>query len=416
MKSVAYAVIHNAASRIAMFGIGLLAARTLTPDEFGQFSLISNALIALATIASLGGATATNIACSRNNHQSPHTTNALVWVNLLAAFIVSAAGVMITALLFSSEIPSTMTNHQLIIVLLGIAGISLTQNTVLEGTLSGLKAFKDLTRNSIGTTTIIIFAALIAIQEQTFTSIIILLCIFRILPAVLNTHSTYKSGLLRGTLGLDNRTLQEVRQSLININLPALASSIAVIPILTLAMALIAKQPNGATELAFFAWPYQLYLAATFIPNSLAAYHLSTYTASTNPSRRLRKVILTNAIYSTLAASSLLILEDPILNFAGEQYATHASQAYRALAFTIIFHSLCNAFGSYWPAVGLPWVGTISNYLWAPIVLFLPDILQLTKPSTGLAAALLIAYVFIFVMQMILFSIVKHNIKTRPTA
>src|SRR5690606_27913504 len=87
------------------------------------------------------------------------------------------------------------------------------------------------------------------------------------------------------------------------------------------------------------------------------------------------KYIKYNFIFGFCLSIFLFLIKPFLLGWAGPNYIENGSNSYNVMLVAIIFYCLNSAFGSYWTSINKAYIGLLSNFIWAIVVVLLSYIL-----------------------------------------
>lgn len=317
LRDSSWSIAGNAVGRGLSMIAGIIVARWLGAELYGEYGMIKNTLAYVATFATfgLGYSTTKYIA---NSISSKQPSGAIVSVSLWITFLFSAAmaaGLWFGADLFSHDrhIVTALKYTALIIVFYAL-------NNTQTGILSGFGDFKAIAVNSgiTGTATFVLSVALT--YHYQLAGAAAALFAATILQCLLNHIS------VRRHLARTNRTTggyRSLAKDMLRFSLPiALQESVTIIAETARMFMMISLA--GYEEWGLFTASYQWYVLVVFIPGALRNVILSHLSSSEGSERhdRIFKTMLKINLAATAIPAVVLICASPLISwFYGSSFA-----------------------------------------------------------------------------------------------
>lgn len=411
-----WALLGSVSSKLILLISGILAANILGKNLYGEYSIIKSTVIMFVVFASLGlGLTASKYISQYRETAIQKAYNVCIVTNLFAVI----AGLLVTVgiVYFSSDIATKTLEAPYLKNDIKWGGILLffcCINAAQSGILSGFEDFRSIAINSfISSIFELLFTILGAIWFGVRGAIIGAGLAYAIL-FILNNISIRKKF---PNLGLitNIKTLSISDFAIIwKFSIPAAFSNMMVIPILWYVKALLVRETSFG-EIAVFNASDQIKTIILFIPISLGQIILpilSNLKSGNNSKKQYYKVLKYNFILNfaiTFILSFLVIIfSSQILGFWGKDFVDTISLVY--LSISTIFTSLSSVLGQAIASFSKMWIGFIFNAVWGGIVLLLSVFfIKNGYGSSGIALAILIAYIIHTIYQCAYFNFIYNK-------
>ena len=407
-----WAVVGSAASKCAAMVVGIIIARLLGVEEFGEYGMVKTTLFYIAVFSTFGlGSTATRYMAQCDTKQYRSVVG-IIRNSLTITFITSSVMALllfICAHYITAEphLVSTLRYTSLIVVFNAI-------NTTQLGLLSGLKLFKAIAINN----TISGFATLILGAILTYylglSGAVLSLFVTILLQCILNqlALSRYLRVIRHNGDSCDSAASSNIRE-MFRFSLPiALQESVYASASWIRIMMLTALA--GYSELGLFTATNQCHLIILFVPGVLRNVVLSHLSSTLNDDtlhKHTFKSMLRVNLYSTLLPALAIALLSPLLeNLYGASFAGLAPVIVIA-AISSVFESICDTYVQEFISVARNWIILAGHILrnYGSLLIALPLLIHF-----GGKYGALIAYAAIMIAQ-ILYSLMLHMLYKRTT-
>jgi O-antigen/teichoic acid export membrane protein len=395
-----WSILGNALGRGLVLIALIIVARLIGQKKYGELSMIRSTILMFSVFSGAGlGLTASRyIALNRNTDPQK-----MYEVYLLSRYFSIGLGFLIMLLLcvFAPVIAeqslhkSELTND---IRFGAIVLFFITISSVQTGVLQGFEQFRTIAINTF----FFGIAQLVCLSLGAFLygvrGVILgmglsyfLLCLFNqwfIYKNITNTSNKYST----------KRIHKETLSILWKFSLPAVMSSILVIPVIWWCKTMIVKF-GGFESAANYDVAEQWSMIILFIPTTLAGMiiPLLSNTLSEGTTAQYRKLININIIINTLItilfSSGIVLLSSVILKFYGPAF--NDTRTFSMLVLSTIPNAIVAVLGNIIASKGKMWMGFVLNFIWAIwlILFFLFFVVKMNYGAFGFALAMLIAYI-----------------------
>lgn len=343
---------------------GIVVARLLGSEAYGEYGSIKNTLLMIAIFSSMGlGYSATKFIAenlSANNLQRIIQTH-----RIATRITLVVSGVISILVLVASNIIAIWLEAPHLSPALRISAIAVifnALNTTQTGELAGFGAYRKLAINNTWTGIFTFISSLILTYYNGFYGAIVALTISLIFNAILNQR-TIRSYLKQITTpcNIDRVYSKEI----IKFSLPiALQESLYAITN-WLSIYILIKFANY-TELGLYSAAIQWMAVVLFIPGALRNVALSHFSASTHDQKRnhsiLRKLMLVNFVSTAIPFLVILIISGWVESWYGSTF-TGLQTVLNVCVFTAIISSLTNVLTQEFISQGKNWFLFYSRLL-----------------------------------------------------
>lgn len=425
LRNSAWGTLGTGAGRILNLVAMILLARSLSLADFGYFSLIQSTLGVFAVFAGAGlGVTATRYLAECRHGDLPRAGRivGLVW----STTFVTVGMALITVLALARWIGNEVAEEgdaTAFAVALAIGGIFLALQAfrgIQDGVLMGLERFRDCAalRLAEGLAVLAImpvlavrFGLIGAVSGQAVALALV----------VLAGHGVVRNAKLQERIGTDWSGWQMERPVLRGFALPALLSGTIAAPVLWLGVWMLSRQPDGIAQVALYNAAYQWHGPLIFIPMVLCASGLPIMVQAwaardIKQFRRMFAILILAAFgFGLLPALGLIHMRETVMGGYGPEYL--AGQG--ALVFLLLaapLHAAANIGGTALQSMGRAWIAMGTTLLWATVFLVAMFRMVHHWGATGLAAALVLAYLVLVLTRLMYVSLVAKEISARNPA
>ena len=178
-------IIGNGIDGFLLLVVGIIFARILGKEMYGEYNLLKNTLADIAIFTTFGiGSTCTKF-ISPNNTNKENTSIALssyLITGCLSGFIGLVVFIFAKELAIYLNIPSNYVEIRLVALLVIMNAINCSQ----EGILSGLKSFKILSIVSIIKSILFFTVGIFLVNSLNVLGCVIALCLYYAIPLLIN--------------------------------------------------------------------------------------------------------------------------------------------------------------------------------------------------------------------------------------
>jgi len=352
-KDSFWAVFGNGIGDGLMLLAGILIARILGKDVYGEYGMVKSTMFYIASFATFGlGFTSTKYIAQYISEQSQYIkcivrdsiTITLVFSGLIALLLVS----------FAHPLANFVEEPSLKIAFQALAGVvmfrAITRTQI--GILSGFKQFQLIARNSVISG---IFLLLICIPFSYYAGLkgsLLALFFSQLFNSIINYVSI--KTIIKG---VHNQVLKDFKKELINFSFPvALQESSYTLCHWTGIMLLTRYSSVG--ELGLYTAAAQWNAIITMVPGLLSnvflSYLSSTVNDYSNHKKTVMRMLSINFVCTLLPFGAVYILAGFIASFYGPSFVD-LPNVLRVLTFATIFDVCANVFKSEFMALGKTW-------------------------------------------------------------
>lgn len=409
-KDSFWAVVGNGIGNALLLIAGILIARFLGKDLYGEYGLVKTTMFYIASFATLGlGFTSTKYLASYSA-TSPKDIDYIVKDSLSITLFFSGV-IAIVLLILAKPISNLIGETDLVLPLRALAIIIVIRaiSTTQVGILSGLKRFKEIAYNSVFSG---LFMLALCVPLTYFCGLVgslASLALSQLALVVLNCISLKKIGInIRNTIG------KSFKKELIKFSFPVALQESSFTICHWCAIVLLSKYASLG-DVGIYTACAQWNSVILMIPSLLSNVVLSHLSSSTNDkiehNRTFNRVIVINFICSFIPFAIVYMFASFISFFYGASF-DGMQDVLRILTFSTIFESLSSVLKSELLAKGKTW-WLFSLRFGRDLLLVILAFLLLTKVSSIDGAVLFsIAMVVVsFIFFISLFIIYKVKIK-----
>lgn len=391
MRSAAWSFMSAIATKASVVIIGVLVARTLGAQAFGEYGLIQSAVVMLANVAAQATTTATAKHVSQCKAFAPEKTGRGIALTLafcvMLSALISVVAVFFPVFFSSFILGADPRNYLSVIVLSYITLIILSGWT--QGCLIGWGRYRTIALiNGVG--------AVIAIPTTYYLTLA-----FSLQGALSGLAGTQLLVVLFGAVAcckslkskripirLQGAMLE--KQAILAVGLPLLLTGLMVAPMNWFANKLLAQTDNGLAALGLYAAAMQWNAICSHVSVVLGTVLVPMLaSAGAGNSRQLEAI---NLLSGWLV---VLIVIQPVIVFADEVATLYGpgfkSRDFEVTLSLVVLSALLSAFKSgisrKMVVMNLAWYSVFSNVVWG--VMFMSGVLILkAEGAIGLAKAL----------------------------
>lgn len=323
---------------------GIVVARFLGREVYGEYGIIKNTLLMIAIFSSFGlGYTATKFIAeckTRNKAKIQATHRIATYVTLLMSGFIS-----VLLIIFAKSVASWLDAPHLarVLQLSAVAIVFNAINTTQTGELAGFNAYKIIAFNSMVSGICTFFLSVLLTYFYLLDGAVIALALSLIINCLLNHRSLKK--MLRNSAAEIRIEKNDVKE-IVSFSLP-IALQESLYSITHWAGTFIIIKLAGYGELGLSAAAGQWMAVLLFVPGALrnvALSHLTGTNDDTQSNKRvLNRLLLINFISTFLPFLFIALFSGWICSWYGPSY-TGLQSVLNVSIFTTIIHSLTNVY------------------------------------------------------------------------
>lgn len=413
-----WSMIGTALSKVLVLIGGMICARILGKEGFGEFGMIRSTISMFVVFGTAGlGLTATKHIAEFRRSAKEKIASIYLLTNGFA--IISGGIVVILILVLSNYLVNNTLNTPQLLTSLRFGALLLfvtVLNGAQFGTLSGFENFKAIAQNNIiggiaETLFMLIGAYYYGVEGAVLGFGMGFVFLFIANHCSINT--TFKNYGIKIDRNQFNR--QDLKL-LYKFSLPAMLSSLLVTPVMWGIRAILVNHENYG-ELANFEIATQWRLIILFIPSAVGQIVLPILSSiNTSDTQKFWKVLKYNIMINVCISFSIAVLvcvcSPLIVSFYGSDFTNPYPLI--ILSFSTIFSSIAGVVGMSIQSRAKIWSGLMFNLLWAIMVGYL-SYLFVNKGygATGLSLGILISYIIHSSLQLLYLMIIFNKIKER---
>ena len=313
-KDSSWAIIGSAVGKGASMLIGVIIARLLGAEDFGEYGMVKSTLFYIAVFSTFGLGCTTTKYIAQHKSNDYGTTLSIIKNSLLITLLTS--GIMaVLLLLFAGYI--TADKHLIAILrYISLVVIFNAVNTTQLGLLSGFKDFKAIARNNAITGIVTLLSGVPLTYYMGLVGAIISLFVSTLLQCVLN-HISVRGHLqkIREQNCHSSVPQQHFFRKLFVFSLPIAMQEGVYSSANWLRMIMITSLA-GYEELGLYTATNQWYIMIMFIPGVLrnvVLSHLSSTLDNNSQNRNTFSTMLKINIATTLLPALLIIAASPLI-------------------------------------------------------------------------------------------------------
>jgi len=396
IKDGLFSLGYSISSRAAILLTNLIAVRLLNVDEYGVVALYITIVTSIATLSTFGLGVTCNKVASTSWKNDPGFTKAIISSSLIASSILALA-ISISYWPFAkSQYTHAVEPWVAFLSIVSIAWV-ISATGVFEGALFGTQQYRKLFSNALIATAISLPITALSIYLFSITGAVCAIAGSRAVLMLMHLKSLNELKLISFDLNIIKKRVEEIKAALMKTSLPLAMSGALAGPTIAAVLTIVINE-KGASAASYFAWPYQIYLVATFIPGAIGHFLISKFSrARQGRSKQLGVSIFLNVLLGTSTCTVMLVLKSSILAVAGSDYQVHAEQAFTLFAGSSILYGLNVAFISFWTAEGRAWLHFLAQIIWSVTLL----VTAFTQAAVLGAAAIPLGFCYGYVLQAI---------------
>jgi O-antigen/teichoic acid export membrane protein len=404
-KGVFWTFTGTALAKFVVLLAGIVCARILGKDAFGEFGIIRSTITMFVVFGSVGlGLTATKyISEYRNTNKTK--VSSIYYLTSISSLITGMVIVCLVLLLApyiasnSLDAPHLVNDLRLGAVLLFV----IILNTAQNGTLLGFEDFKSISINTLIASVFEAVFMCIGAYSYGVSGAILGFGLGYIVFLVANYFSVNKNFKKYNIEKEEKKVVREDLKLLYTFSLPAMLSSVMVAPIFWIVRSMLIRS-SGFGEAGIFEVADQWKIMILFIPGAISQILLPILSniGSQDNSKTYWKTLKYNAYLNggvaLILAAIVSLCSGLILRLYGSEFDNTLPIV--ILAFSTIFSSLANVAGISIASRAKMWTGFGFNFFWAiMLVSFTQVLLRMDMGAVGLALAVLCSYVIHSILQ-----------------
>jgi O-antigen/teichoic acid export membrane protein len=401
----AWALVSAVGTRAGNLIVGILLARILGKEAFGNLSIVQTTAGVFNIVAGFGlGATAARFVAEFKVDQPERAGRLLALGNALAwtcGGIASVALLLLTPRLASGFLGNADLGNALrlsaALVLIGAL------NGAQTGVLAGLEKFGSSTRASLWSLAVSLPLQVIGAWHWGVEGSLAGTVLGGVVNATLN-HAALRQALRDTNLSQQFGSCLKEWRLVAGFSLPAMLSSMLVVPVNWICAGLLVRHWGGGA-MASVSVANQWRAAVAFLP-TLVAWVYFPIISSVPRDTRFRRISLTifgaNLAVGCGLCVLLITLSPLILNLYGERFRD-GRLVFLLLTIVGVLEAGNEVLFRTLLALDRAWLRLVSNGLWGAIMLLFSNLLIPEHGEIGFAVSCLVAYGFHFIVQCLLF-------------
>lgn len=368
MSSTAWSFISAVATKFSVVITGILVARILGTQTFGEYGLIQSAIVMLATVAAQATTTATAKHIGQNKGQDPQKTGRGIALTMLFALTFCTL-IAATALTFPSWFCTILLGGQNLqsVLLMVLALISLTiLGGWTQGCLTGWEQYKTIAKINGSIALVSIPATYLltlnfrlqgALAGLVLAQVLILLC------SALASWKLLKAQHTRLTL----REALTEKHAILSVGVPVLLTGLMVAPINWFGNKLLSETANGFTALGMYSAAMQWNAIFSHVSVVLGAVLIPMLAANLGKNNRRMEALnfLSGWLVVLVIIQPVILFPELLARLYGENFA---GRDFEVTLVLVISGSLLSAFKAgisrKMVVMNLAWYSVFSNLIW----------------------------------------------------
>jgi len=399
-------------SRALMLVGSIFVSRYLGPEEYGEFAIIQTTVNMVTELLGLAAGLSAAKYIAQYKKNDPQKASLYLSINILIAGCTGVLGWFVISY-FAGPIASQVLDNDQLVPLLMIGAYSLFFASLVggfTGAMNGLEAFSTTAKVSITVGFVSLISQVVAVINFGLIGVVYAILIVRAINAFL-LFLNLKVKMKDSKMIFHFKGWQENIVNVLNFNIPALISSILVVPVTWLGSVMLVNF-SDYKELGIFNAANQWRIALLFIPSTIAAVALPMLSKfHGEKSKDFHKILAFNIVINSFVAVimtfGVYFFAPLIMSFYGEAY----SEGFVVLQIIIISAGLAainNVVGQAIMSMGKMWHGCGFNCIWGITYLAFAYQLIQSDGARGLAISSLIAFALHTILQSLyLFNLLK---------
>lgn len=411
-NGASWLVIGLAISKVLVLLGGILCAHILGKEQYGQFGMVKSTIGMFLVIGGAGlGVTATKFIAEFRDRDKSHVSSVYILSTLFSLFLAFLIAVLV--FLFSNEISIQFLHTANLVSALKMGALILLFtiiNVVQSGVLSGFEDFKTISINTLIGSLVEAAGMVAGAHFYGINGAVIGYGIGFVLIALLNHISIQRIFRFREISTSLSLVRREDIKILYNFTLPAAVSTLLAGPTFWVIRTIIVKYCDYG-ELAIYDVGDQWKIFILFVPSTLTQILLPILSSiNKDDSNKFWKVLNVNLLINTSAAFAIAVVVCLVSNVIMGMYGKGFDDPVplMLLAFSTVFTSTSVVLGNSITSIGKIWVLCAFNIIWSGVAILLSYVfVRCGLKSSGVALALLIAYIENTIVQYIYLKYVK---------
>lgn len=400
-KDSFWAVFGNGIGNALMLFAGIIIARLLGKDLYGEYGIVKTTMFYIASFATLGlGVTSTKYIASLISSRSSHVGNiicdsisiTLIFSGIIAIFLFISAPYLAV---FLNETSLTMPFKALAIVII-FKAITTTQ----IGILAGFKKFREIAINSILSGIIMLILCIPLTYEFGLKGSLLTLLLSQIFNSVVNYFSVRKN-----TKNVSLVKNVSYKKELIYFSFPV-ALQESSFTICNWAAIMMLTKYSSLGEVGLYTASAQWNSIITMIPGLLINVVLSYLSGSVNEKRlhkkTLKLMLCVNIITTIIPFVIVYFMANFIATFYGESFSEMPS-VLRILTFSTILEACASVYKSELLALGKTWFLFLIRFIRDLILVV--SVYTLLKNAGGNNGAIMYSWAVVIMSVIFLLSL-----------
>lgn len=383
--------------QLAQLAASIPVARVLGAEHFGALSIIQGTVLMVTVFGgpTLGLTAAKFVA----EHRGPSPERAGEYATMAITIAWIASGVLALAVLLlapwlcrdvlkAPQLTGAMRLAAPAVLFTGVGG-------ALSGIFAGLRSFRPLAWLSAMRGALTLALLLVGSRLAGLYGAVVAVD-FAVAAWVISTQWTLRSIARRAAIPIPVPASRDTLGSLLSFSLPALLGGVASMGANWLAMAIIARGPDGLHEAGVFSAANQWRMAVLFVPTAIGQplVPLLAEAFGGREAERFRTVLRLAFRLTALAAvlpGLVLVLAAPLVMRAYGTAFAPSAPVMQLLVVAAVVASLVGVIGAAMSSAGRMWAGYLLNLIWALVFLGMTALLA-ARGALGLAVACLVSY------------------------
>ncbi len=394
LSSSLWLLIGNSIGKLAMFLANIFAARMLSQEAFGQFTMIRNTISSIEGLISgtLGSTVIKQVAQSSHEEKEnlPYILSTIFILNIIIAFIISIF------IFFGADfiVEKFLLNNTNLVNALYIGIfilITTTFSTLMQNILIGLEEFKKLATLSIITSSISIPMIFISIHFFQFYGALFGVVFYFGFDFIMK-YLFYKKFNHKTKFEIQKFKLQS--KKILLFSLPLLLAVIINSFSFWYARVLIINKTESFNDIAIFDAAFQWLSIIMIITGATTSVVLPMLSKNLTDKKKLSNVFLTNLyvnlIISIFISFLFFIFSENIMSVYGINYIK-GSSTLEILSITSIFFTLATIYNRYMVSISKTWLLFFAAFI-GSVFMFTFLLIQKNLTSEVLAYSFLIYF------------------------
>lgn len=398
LRGFGWSVAGIVLGRMATLLASIIVARELGREVYGEFALLQSTTLMLGELGGLGVGVAAATLLGQYRHSDSDRASGIATLNLVAPAVLAG---FIALLLWIEREPvawSLFENPKLapLIAFIALSFFFASINGAIAGLLTGLERFRSSAYRILLISLLTAGGQILMVRSHGIEGVLIAVMLANAVCAVWGLVIIIRA-LHEAGLAFDlGHAVKEIRM-LWTINVPAMTSSLLVLPVTWGAGVILVRQPGGYAEMAVFNIANQWKMAMLIAPTVLGTVLLPTLARLAGNDNRgkyhqaIKLQLLANALAASVFVTAMCLIAPYLLGFYGEGYKQDAEVMWLMflVAGLMTFNTVV---GNALTSEGRLWLGLWMNGAWALVLMISAWMLCPRLGAVGLGWAYLLAY------------------------